>query len=347
MIDKVKNFFAAMASLTVLLYATGYIADYSHATMLGISMVEPTKVYYLVSGGTFFLSTLYAIYATLVSHPLYFLLFFVIIAAIILYEAYARKENITHIPKPYAVASFLTFIFMFVTIHIFTSPFVFSDFLLQNAKPGLNDKHSSFIAKELRTWILNGGDVNKQKLTVFYVLLILSTVISAVMLYSMIRQWKRRQTGQNTQSTETTQSTKAAESQPPPSDNSSKQPNRLARLLEYLNDLPRLSFGVLIILMIVIVVVQIVTIPINYGILIKTNDYPEVEVEVETANLLEDHDHTKPSKVWILKEGTDDLLLYAVYLKDSDNLVFRLFTLKKKSVKKIEIIDNSFVFKYK
>jgi hypothetical protein len=68
---------------------------------------------------------------------------------------------------------------------------------------------------------------------------------------------------------------------------------------------------------------------------------------VEAAGLLEDHDRTKTSTVWLLKEGTDDLLLYAVYLKSSDNLVFRLFTLKKKSIKKIEIIDNSFVFKYK
>ena len=50
MIEKVKNFFAAMASTAVLLYSVGYMAENSHAGMLGISLVDPFRESYLISG---------------------------------------------------------------------------------------------------------------------------------------------------------------------------------------------------------------------------------------------------------------------------------------------------------
>jgi hypothetical protein len=48
------------------------------------------------------------------------------------------------------------------------------------------------ITGEMWTWILKGGIENMRKLTAGCVLLILSTMISAFMLYSMRRQWLRQ-----------------------------------------------------------------------------------------------------------------------------------------------------------
>ena len=41
MMEKVKKFFTGLASITAFLYATGYIAEYAHARMLGIPMGQP------------------------------------------------------------------------------------------------------------------------------------------------------------------------------------------------------------------------------------------------------------------------------------------------------------------
>ncbi|NIM18387.1 MAG: hypothetical protein GTO45_40925 [Candidatus Aminicenantes bacterium] len=337
-VETIKKFLeitAALASLTVLLYACGYIADYAHDRMLGISGFEPAAVYYLVSGGTFFISTLYALYSTIVSHFYYFLLFFVIIAAILLYEDYAKKKNAAHLPKPYAAAaSIVIFIYLFVVIPIFTSTFAFENLLLPKSQSEPDFYYSQFktITAEMWTWILNESEVNKLNLTARYVLLILSSIISVFILYSLVRQWKRWKK-------------KPGPSKPGTGPGRFKP---LIRLLEHLSALPKIAFALLIVLTVIIVAVQIVTIPINYGILIKSNLYPEVKVEVQGTELLENHDPGKESKVWLLKEGVHDLLVYAVFFqKDRDDPVYKLFTLKKNLVKKIEILDNSFVFKYK
>jgi hypothetical protein len=337
-VETIKKFLeitAALASLTVLLYAFGYIADYAHDRMLGISGFEPSSVYYLVSGGTFFISTLYALYSTIVSHFYYFLLFFVIIAAILLYEARAKKKNAPHLPKPYAAAaSIVIFIYLFVVIPIFTSTFAFENLLLPKSQSEPDYSYTQFqhITEEMWTWILNGGDANRLNLTSRYVLLILSTIISVFILYSLAQQWKRWKKGP----------------QPPNPGTGSSRSKVLIRLLEHLRALPKIAFAMLIVLTVIIAAVQIVSIPVNYGILIKSNHYPEVKVEVQGTELLENHDPGKESHVWLLKEGAHDLLVYAVFFqKNKEDPVYKLFTLKKNLVKKIEILDNSFVFKYK
>ncbi len=64
MIERAKNLFGALASVTALLYASGYIVETFHDKMLGITIVNPSKDAYLISGGEFFFSTLYAVFYT-------------------------------------------------------------------------------------------------------------------------------------------------------------------------------------------------------------------------------------------------------------------------------------------
>ena len=335
MIEKVKNFFAAMTSTAVLLYAVGYMAEYSHAGMLGISLVDPFRESYLITGGTFILSTLYALYSTIFSHFLYLVPFLIIIAVFLLYEAADPPKGIS---KVYAAGVFLlTLVFLLAAIPLFTSPFAFKDFLLTDAEagPGFLFKHFNYITSELRTWILNEGLVNKQKLAFFYVLSIFSTVVSVVMLYSMVRRWKRW---------------KPHVPEPRAVGNMSWPRYLAARLLKYVPALPRYLFGLMVILVMIVVVVQVVTVPVNYGILVKSNEYPVVKVTVqkEGFELLENRDPAKECTLFLLREDDDELLLYAAfYPKGSEHHDYKLLALKKSLVEKIEILDNGFIFKYK
>lgn len=340
MIDKIKNFFVSLASLGAFLYATGYIAEYSHARMLGIPMGQPFNEYYLFSGGAFILSTLYAIYSTIFSHFHYFLVLFIIVVAILQYDAYTRKKNSAKPTKVYVASVFiLTLILMFVVIPELTSPFAFSNFLLPYSENGFNIEHLKPITLELKTWILNESKINKQKLIAFYVWLIFSTVISAVLLYSMIQKWKLWKT---------------SESEHINTGTASLRKNLSAFFLKYLHGIPRYGFGLLIILMIIVLIVQIITIPANYGILIKSNHYPEVKVVLSSeANsngleLFENQDTAKDYKLWLLRESRDELLLYSAFFeKNKNDPAYKLLTLKKNLVIKMEIFDNSFVFKVK
>lgn len=345
MIQKVKNFFAGFASLAAFLYAAGYIAEYGHARLLGISMVAPPLDYYLIAGGRFIVSTLYALYTVLKTHFYYFLLFFIIIAAILRYEAAARKRYNPRQTGVYAVfVVLLTIIFLGAAIPLFTSTFTFSHLLLPAAGSVIQQEPAAhdFLGdrqKELKTWIVNDSPANKHRLAVFYVLLLFSTLTSAVMLHSMIRQrqrWKGRET----------EMAEEPESDPPPA---SFEKNRLTTLLTYLPRLGRHGFGLLIILMAIVVVVQAITIPLNYGILIQSNYYPEVEVTVTSGSQLPlpgpaDGD----AKMWLLRENQQELLLYGVFAKnESGEPGRRLFVLKKNLVQRLDISGHGFVFQYK
>ena len=344
MIDKVKSFLTGLASLTVFLYAVGYIAEYTYARMLGTPMGQPLNEYYLFSGGTFIFSTLYALYSTIIRHFYYFIALIIIIGAILLYEAYIKKKNAGRISisRTYMIIILiLVLILLVAVVPRFTSTFTFTNFLLPYSESVSNNQPLKPYVFELKSWILNGGEENKEKLMDFYVLLIFSTVISAVVLYSMIRQWKRWKTRKPGQTN--------GKSSP-----ASNQKKFSSVFTNYLHQFPRLGFGLLIILMIVLVVVQIITIPANYGILVKSNNYPEVKVvlNAEAASrglvLLENQDLEKQYKVWLLRENKDELLLYAAFgEKNKEDTVFKLLTIKKNLVEKMEIFDNSFIFKIK
>lgn len=348
-IEKVKSIFAGLASLTVLLYAVGYITEYSHSRMLGISLVTPIKEYYLISGGTFIISTLYAIYSVILNIFLHFVWFLAIIVFFLWYGANSKKHNTTRstipgskwVPMVYhSLVFILTLSFLLVAIPVFTSTFGFTDLLLPNSEPTFHYNHFTHLTSELWTWILNENPVNKQKLTVFYVWSIFSTVISAVMLYSMMRQWlrwKADKSGRNSL-TNTLQSTSRWKSL------------RTKFHQVFLRPFLKYFFGLLIILMMFIVVIQLVTIPVNYGILIKSNHYPEVKVETMKAGIefIENRDPQKEYKLWLIRENEDEVLLYAAFFeKNSEYTVYELFTLKKNLIKKIRVLANTFVFTVK
>ncbi|MCP4217009.1 MAG: hypothetical protein GY765_20345 [bacterium] len=341
MIEKVKNFIASLASLTALFYAAGYIAEQSHARMLGISVVHPAKDYYLVAGGQFFLSTLYALHSALKPGLFFFLIFPLFFGFVFLIFQYENDApGISGHPKKYSVIiAFIFIILMLFAIPRLTSPFVFSDFLLQQAETGL-EKYS-FFARELRTWVLNDNETNKQKLICFYVSLILSTSLSAAMLWSMIKQWK-----------------KGIFHEHEPALENSSSGSWQTRVKSCFH---RYCFGLLIVLMGVIVAVQTFAIPINYGILLKSNYYPEVKVEVKTetvkksgseivepvTGLLENNDPAREYKLWLLRENSGEMLFYAVYYeKGASDDVYKLQAVKRDAIRKIEIVNNSFIFKF-
>ncbi len=348
MIEQVKKFFTASVTLTAILYAIGYIVEQSHAGMLGISLVDPPADYYLTAGGQFFVSTLYALYSALLSHFIFvFVIFLVLTALILRYETDAGDSPATF-PKIYGISAFiLTFLLFFIAIPEFTCPFTFSDFLLEQDKAGFH-RNFSFIAADLRTWVLNGGAINKQKLIIFHVALILTTILSAVMLWSMMRQWKRWE---------------IPESVPHSSGESSWKDRFKASCLRWKIFLLRFGFGLLIVLMMLIVAVEILTVPANYGILLKSNDYPEVRLDVKkekvkkksgdeitepAVEIFENHDIGKESKLWLIRESRTEILLYAVYFdKDIEDTVFRLLAIRKDAIEKIQIVDNSFIFAFK
>jgi hypothetical protein len=344
MIDKVKNFLTGLASLTVFLYAVGYIAEYTYARMLGTPMGQPLNEYYLFSGGTLIFSTLYAVYSTITRHFYYFIPLLIIIGAYLQYGAYIEKKNPPRIfiSSIYIISIFiLVLVLLVVVVPRFTATFTFTDFLLPYSESVSNNQPLQPYVFELKSWILNGGEENKKKLMDFYVLSIFLTVISAVALYSMIRQWKRWKTDK------------------PEPTNRKPGPASIRKKFspvfsQYLHQLPRHGFGLLIILMTVMTAVQIFTIPANYGILVKSNYYPEVKVVSNNAatsqglELLENQDPEKQYKVWLLRENKDELLLYAAFgEKNKEDTVFKLLTIKKNLVDKMEIFDNSFIFKYK
>lgn len=129
MMEKVKNLLAGLASLTAFLYAAGYIAEYAHARMLGIPMAQPLNEYYLISGGTFVVSTLIALYTTIFKHFYFFIVVFIIAGAFLHYEANTPKKKVTKMSKTYIIILFISvLVFLFAAVPIFTSPFDFSGF---------------------------------------------------------------------------------------------------------------------------------------------------------------------------------------------------------------------------
>lgn len=338
MIEKVKNFFTTMASAAVFLYVTGYMAEYAHAGMLGISLVEPFREYYLITGGTFILSTLYALYAVIFSYFPYLLPFVVVTVAILLYDL-ALKPG-APVSRGYVVfMGLLAAGLLFVAVPVFTSPFAFSDFLLNDAKPaGQGDfllKGFHVFTSELWTWIRNGGVVNRQKLALFYVLSICSAGVSAVMLYSMVKRWK---------------GWKPVAPEPPAVEGVPRPRSLSARVLTAVPGLPRFLFGILIVLVVFVVVVQVVSIPVNYGILIKSNDYPVVSVLMtkEGGELVEGRAPGSECKLWLLRESSGELLLCAAYIPVGKNdFRYKLFAVKKERVEKIEVSAKEFIFEHK
>lgn len=62
--------------------------------------------------------------------------------------------------------------------------------------------------------------------------------------------------------------------------------------------------------------VLIVLVPIDFGVLLKSNAYPEVKVAMaEGVELTPERDPEMESKLWLLRENSDEILLHAIYVE--------------------------------
>lgn len=354
MLDKIKNFFAAFASAGALLYAVGYISEYAHDRLLGLYLVEPENTYYLIKGGTFFIATLDTIFSTILRHPHFFLL---PLGAIVVINLAAGKspgqkketgKEETAEPAPSScrlsiprlvLLSLVTLLIMFIVIPIFTAPFSIRDLLLTHSdKQPEPAGHFERFNAETRTWILNHSHVNRRNLAAMYVHSILWTVVTGLLFYFLLRFWRHCPSG------------KEDEAEPADDNAASLKKWLWAALARFRQIQPRCILGLLLLLTGIGTAVQTVSIPVNYGILIKSNFYPQVEVAAEppvpvVANARAQGDDCT---LWLLRENGEELLLYAaVHEKRSDNTVYKLFTVKREQVKTIELLDKRFIFEYK
>lgn len=322
MLEKIKQFFAGIASVTIALYAIGFIAEYAHAKMLGIAMVDPTPEYYLISGGTFFLSTLIALYYTLLFYWYYYVFFLFAAGAFIYFDQYEQYKGRLSLLSIYTgLITVIILVYLNVVITLFTIPMWFSDFLLRIFEPITKTGFFAGIEKELRTWIMNENPVNILKMQAFYVLLIFFTAFAALVTYVLVR---RRQRG-----------------------GWSREPKMRFSKLWY--DIQQGVVPIFIVLMGTITMILIVLIPIHFGILIKSNTYPEVRVTlVEGVEFMPERDPGQESKLWLLRENRDELLFHVIYSeKGKTRPVFKILALKKEQVKTIEILKKSFILETK
>jgi len=336
-----KTLISSFATFTALLYVAGYIAEHSHARMLGISGVEPAKDYYLVVGGKFFISSLYALFSTIISpYCFVYFIFFIPIFVLFTYEKYIVYQSETAFNKSYlAIVCFITIFIGFIVTPVFTYPFLFKDLILTQARHPLWADFGllwSNMAFELRSWILNYSPVNKQKLNLFFTILILTSVFTSFLLWSAVRQWKRLGRINFIR----------------------YKPTKIKKItINWRRQVHRSFTAISLLLLTIVCAVLILTIPVDYGVLLIDNHYPEVKIDIAgknvhppikcTVELFEDANLNKEYKLWLLRENKTETLLYAVYFNKGDEITYRLLTIKKNVINKIEKVDNSFIFAIK
>ncbi len=346
MIDKIKNTLAAAASLSALLYAAGYIAEKAHDKLLGISGVEGPMDHYLVVGGQFFISTLFALYSSVLSPHVYVFVIFLILSFIIISREKAKGGKRKRGSSPfYYVFIFFSIIFLLYAVRHFTSPFIFTDFLLPggDAMSGFNVSRA---ISELETWIQNENPKNTRKLALFYSDLLFGASFSALLLWSMVQRWRRLS---------------PPASAPPSNDGKAGLRKRLKGLYARLAPhLARYCHGFLLGLLAMITVVLILSVPMDYGILLKSNRFPEVKIHlkkekvkdettgkvVERArDLLDGEVAAEGRTVWLIRENDSRAMLYVQYYrKGAEENESRLFKIKKEIIEKTEVLKNSSIF---
>lgn len=339
MIDKIKQILTVLASATALLYGTGYIAEYAHARMLGISLVEPDNVYYLISGGTVFFKTLIALYDSLDgAWVFYFIVLGIGTAMFLHFEKKWGTNTMNRLPKTYGIALVLIVSFLIIyAIPIFTASMDITNLLpnppgiKQNNKIGSNSGETlvDSINRKIRRWIQNEGKdaINKQKLTNYYVGSVFTVIFSGIVLFSALRRrryWK-----------------------PLPIPLTNKEDNFSKRVLTLSKRAGQPIFVFTVIILFILVAVQVLVIPFNYGILVQSNYFPQIEL-----TMAEGKEKLLPENqmmMWLIRESDGQLLIFALYSIEINNKKrqFRtMFSVVRKAVEKIEIVDISFIFKY-
>jgi len=331
MLEKVKQFFAGIASATIVLYAVGYISEYAHARMLGITMVDPPTEYYLISGGTFFLSTLFNLYSALVSHCYYLVLFLLVAAGLVYFDRYVQKSKRVSSQVLFIVLVLIIIVvYTTVVIPVFGTPLGFRDFLMRGYESIEGTGFLSTLKREMRREILS--DNYSQPVMshhVLYGLLWLFAALAGLVTFLMER-WRRRcAPGIQPRKTDPT----------PPARKGVLQ-NMIRRLLP-----------ILTVILCIITAVLVIFIPIDHGILIKPNLYPEVHITMaQGVELMPDRnpDPNAEKYMWLLRENKDELLVHAIYPhKDTAKPVYKILVIRKSQVVTIEILKNSFILEIK
>ncbi len=322
MLEKIKQFFAVIASVTIVLYAIGYIAEYAHAKMLGFAVGDLVREEYLISGGNFFLSTFMALYYTLLNYWYYYVFFLLAAGVFIYFDRYEQSEGRLGLQAVYTLSIIIIIIvFLYTVIPIFIKPLGFQDFLLREIEPIPQTGIFSGIEKDLRTWILNENPINSLRLSAFYVLLLFSAAFSALVTYALVRRWQK----------------------------GGWHPQPKKALSKLLYDIHQRMVPVFIVFMGIMTAVLIVLIPIDFGVLIKSNTYPQVQVTPAAGiELMPEREPGMESKMWLLSETSGELLLHAIYVeKGKTKPVFKILVLKKDQVKTMEILKKSSILEIK
>jgi hypothetical protein len=333
MMEKIKQMLTVAASVTAMLYGTGYIAEFSHSRMLGISMVEPDNVYYLISGGTVYFKSIIAVYLSLVGPRAFiFILMIIVTVCLLFYENKLGTRNMKRLPKTYVISMFLLIVFLLV----FAIPFFSSSMHIKKLLPPAPDSkpkktetlnYIERTAAELSSWVRNEDEagVNKQKLYDFYVASLLTSIFSGIFLFSALRRrrcWK-----------------------PIPPPLPGEKQSFLEKIFNFANTFKHPLYFFALILLTAAVAVQILVIPLNYGVLVQSNHYPSIAITMEKDS--ESLIYGAKDKYWLLRQNKDLFLIYAlVAVKGEELPEYKLFTLKKKDVKKIDIIDIKSIFAY-
>ena len=115
------------------------------------------------------------------------------------------------------------------------------------------------------------------------------------------------------------------------------------------HDIQRRVLPVFMVLMGLITAILIIVIPIDFGVLVKSNTYPEVQVTpIDGVELMPGRESGMESKMWLLRENSGELLLHAIYVeKGKIKPVFKILVLKKDRVQTIEILKKSFILEIK
>ncbi|MCX6582150.1 MAG: hypothetical protein NT166_18425 [Candidatus Aminicenantes bacterium] len=333
MLEKIKQFITGIVSVSIVFYVIGYITEYAQAKMLGMPMINMVSENYFISCGTFFLSTLFALYSTLFSHWYYYIIFLCAAGAFFYFDRYEQKKNLPSLQVAYtALLVIIIVVYLVVVIPIFYTPFRFDDFLQRHFEPITQTGFFAGIEKALRTWILNENSTNILKLNAFYGLLILTTALCAVMTYILARRWQKDRSPITIRAVQNRLSMKT-------------QGKEFKPWHDYL----RRALPVIIGIMAIITIILLITIPIDFGVLIKSNTIPEVKISVvDGVELMPDREPGMESKLWLLRENRDEILLHAIYVeKGKTRPVFKILVLKKQYVKTIEIFPKSFIFSIK
>ncbi|MCP4215088.1 MAG: hypothetical protein GY765_10540 [bacterium] len=219
----------------------------------------------------------------------------------------------------------------------FMVPFGIAD-LLHGVQPVAHYSHLEAVTAKVWAAVTTDTHASRVDLSVFYIRSLLAAGLSFFLLFSLLRcrrKWKNRPL--------------SPPGEVPAGDVREPKPELgfwkrfnlfFAKRLEPLSPY---VYGIFILTASVAVAVQAVSLPVNFGILLKPNVYPEVKVEA--VHLLpDDCDKKKATKIWFLR-GSDKRVLFYVgyYPSGAVGPRYAMTSILKEHIDRVEITGHSFV----